>query len=210
MPHLQHINTTASIDSKWDVEITNIVATSTNGTASDISVNPGNNEPYTHVVGPLEALFAAELVAPGDSVTYTVTVQNKGTLPAKLTSVTDESTNMNGGANGSTSYMEDQTKINVIDVTYNATLNQTIQPGNTQTITVTVTYNANGGSGAPAAVSTYVGATINVDDGSGLTPPTDEHFIGWDTSASATVPDVSGTFKVTSAAVTLYAIYAAD
>jgi phi13 family phage major tail protein len=74
----------------------------------------------------------------------------------------------------------------------------------------TVTYNANGGSGAPAAVSTYVGATINVDDGSGLTPPTDEHFIGWDTSASATVPDVSGTFKVTSAAVTLYAIYAAD
>lgn len=74
----------------------------------------------------------------------------------------------------------------------------------------TVTYNANGGSGAPAAVSTYVGATINVDDGSGLTPPTDEHFIGWDTSASATVPDVSGTFKVTSAAVTLYAVYAAD
>lgn len=73
-----------------------------------------------------------------------------------------------------------------------------------------VTYNANGGSGAPAAVSTYVGATINVDDGSGLTPPADEHFIGWDTSASATVPDVSGTFKVTSAAVTLYAIYAAD
>lgn len=74
----------------------------------------------------------------------------------------------------------------------------------------TVTYNANGGSGAPAAVSTYVGATINVDDGSGLTPPTDEHFIGWDTSSTATVPDVSGTFKVTSAAVTLYAIYAAD
>ena len=74
----------------------------------------------------------------------------------------------------------------------------------------TVTYNANSGSGAPAAVSTYVGATINVDDGSGLTPPTDEHFIGWDTSASATVPDVSGTFKVPRAAVTLYAIYAAD
>lgn len=74
----------------------------------------------------------------------------------------------------------------------------------------TVTYNANGGSNAPAAVSTYVGATINVDDGSGLTPPTDEHFIGWDTNSSATIPDISGTYKVTSAAVTLYAIYAAD
>lgn len=72
----------------------------------------------------------------------------------------------------------------------------------------TVTYNANGGSNAPAAVSTYVGATITVDDGSGLTPPTDETFIGWDTSASATIPDVSGTYKVTGD-VTLYAIYEA-
>lgn len=74
----------------------------------------------------------------------------------------------------------------------------------------TVTYSANGGSNAPAAVSTYVGAIINVDDGSGLTPPASEHFIGWDTNASATIPDISGTYKVTSAAVTLYAIYAAD
>lgn len=74
----------------------------------------------------------------------------------------------------------------------------------------TVTYNANGGSNAPAAVSTYVGAIINVDDGSGLTAPTGQHFIGWDTNASATVPDISGTYRVPSAAVTLYAIYADD
>lgn len=74
----------------------------------------------------------------------------------------------------------------------------------------TVTYNANGGSNAPAAVSTYVGAIINVDDGSGLTPPTDKHFIGWDTNSSATIPDVSGTYKVTAASTTLYAIYADD
>jgi len=74
----------------------------------------------------------------------------------------------------------------------------------------TVTYSANGGSGAPSAVSTYVGAIINVDDGSGLTPPVDKHFIGWDTNASATIPDISGTYKVTSASVTLYAIYEDD
>lgn len=74
----------------------------------------------------------------------------------------------------------------------------------------TVTYDANGGSGAPSAVTTYVGATISVDDGSGLTPPTDEHFIGWDTSSSATTPDVVGTFKVTKASTTLYAVYEAD
>lgn len=74
----------------------------------------------------------------------------------------------------------------------------------------TVTYNANGGSDAPAAVSTYVGATITVDDGSGLTPPAGKHFIGWDTSSTATIPDVSGTYKVTKAATTLYAIYEDD
>lgn len=74
----------------------------------------------------------------------------------------------------------------------------------------TVTYDANGGSNAPAAVSTYVGATITVDDGSGLVPAEGYHFIGWDTSSSATTPDVSGTYKVTKAATTLYAIYEAD
>ena len=74
----------------------------------------------------------------------------------------------------------------------------------------TVTYNANGGSDAPSAVSTYVGAIINVDDGSGLTPPAGKHFIGWDTNSSATIPDISGTYKVTSASVTLYAIYEDD
>ena len=73
----------------------------------------------------------------------------------------------------------------------------------------TVTYDANGGSGAPSAVSTYVGAVINVDDGSGLTPPTDKVFIGWDTSSTATIPDITGTYKVTGD-VTLYAIYEDD
>ena len=70
-----------------------------------------------------------------------------------------------------------------------------------------MTYDANGGSGAPSAVSTYVGAVINVDDGSGITPPTDKEFIGWDTSASAVIPDITGTYKVTGN-VTLYAVYA--
>ena len=70
----------------------------------------------------------------------------------------------------------------------------------------TVTYDANGGSNPPSAVSTYVGAVINVDDGSGLTPPTDKEFLGWDTSASAVIPDIVGTYRVTGS-VTLYAIY---
>ena len=77
-------------------------------------------------------------------------------------------------------------------------------------VSATVTYNANGGSGAPASVSTYVGAIINVDNGAGLTPPTDKHFVGWDTDSSAVIPDIIDTYKVQSASVTLYAIYEDD
>lgn len=77
-------------------------------------------------------------------------------------------------------------------------------------VSATVTYNANGGSNPPSAVSTYVGAIITVDDGSGLTPPTDKHFIGWDTDSSATIPDIIDSYKVPSASVTLYAIYEDD
>lgn len=74
----------------------------------------------------------------------------------------------------------------------------------------TVAFNANGGSGSYNSVSTYVGAVINVPDGSALTPPTDKHFIGWDTTSSSTSGDITGTYKVTSASVTLYAIYEND
>lgn len=70
----------------------------------------------------------------------------------------------------------------------------------------TVTYDANGGTGSVASVNTYVGATITVSDGTGLTPPSGEVFIGWDTSASATIPDITGNYKVTGD-VTLYAVY---
>lgn len=82
--------------------------------------------------------------------------------------------------------------------------------GSATAATVTYDVTTNGGSDAPAAVSTYVGATIPVDDGSGVTPPAGYHFIGWDTSATATIPDVSGTYKVTKAATTLYAIFEED
>ena len=70
----------------------------------------------------------------------------------------------------------------------------------------TVTYNANGGTGSVEAVNTYVGATITVSDGTGLTPPEGEVFVGWDTSATATVADITGNYKVTGD-VTLYAVY---
>lgn len=80
--------------------------------------------------------------------------------------------------------------------------------GSATAATVTYDVTTNGGSNAPAAVSTYVGAIINVDDGSGITPPSGKHFVGWDTTSTSTDPDVSGTYKVTKVSTTLYAIYA--
>ena len=72
--------------------------------------------------------------------------------------------------------------------------------------TVSFDTTTNGGSGTIADVDTFVGAIINVSDGTGITPPASKVFAGWDTSATATTPDIVGTYKVTGT-ITLYAIY---
>lgn len=82
--------------------------------------------------------------------------------------------------------------------------------GSATAATVAFDTTTNGGSGSISTVNTYVGATIPVSNGTGITPPTNKHFVGWDTTASATTPDVVDTFKVTKASQTLYAIYEAD
>lgn len=74
----------------------------------------------------------------------------------------------------------------------------------------TVTYNANGGEGSIPSVTTYVGATIMTSDGTGLTPPEGKVFAGWDTSSTATEPDITGYYKVKKASTTLYAVYVTE
>lgn len=73
----------------------------------------------------------------------------------------------------------------------------------------TITYNVNGGTGSVSSVTTYVGAMVDLDNGAGLTPPTNKHFIGWDTTSSSTTADVTSPYLVTGS-VTLYAIYASN
>ena len=70
----------------------------------------------------------------------------------------------------------------------------------------TVTYNVNGGSGTVEAVTAINGNTISLNDGSGITPPTNKAFIGWATTSDAETPDVTSPYTVTSD-VTLYAVY---
>lgn len=73
--------------------------------------------------------------------------------------------------------------------------------------TATVTFDANGGSGTVAAVVAYIGQTIKLPDGTGITPPSGKELIGWDTTSSATIPDFTEYYRV-NGNVTLYAIYA--
>src|SRR5574344_1831660 len=72
-----NINGTATISGQWDVEIIGITSAFT-GTATDKTAPA-----YTSTT----ATFDANLAAPGDAATYTITVKNKGTIKAKLSSI---------------------------------------------------------------------------------------------------------------------------
>lgn len=73
------INGTATVDNSWNVEIINIISKNKIGSASN------NGEPvYTKT----SATFKTTLVSPGDSMTYDVTIKNKGTIDAKLSKIT--------------------------------------------------------------------------------------------------------------------------
>lgn len=68
------VNGNAEITGEWDVEITNIVASAVEGDA----------KPGTPTFTNTTAQFDTDLLKPGDSVTYTITIANKGTIDATL------------------------------------------------------------------------------------------------------------------------------
>lgn len=73
--------------------------------------------------------------------------------------------------------------------------------------TYTVTYNANGGTGSVDAQTVIAGNSINLSDGTGLTPDTGKTFAGWATTSTATEADVTSPYTPTEN-VTLYAVWA--
>ena len=73
-----NINGSAKIVGSWNVEITGITPVVT-GTASE---DPASS--FT----PTTATFSAKLLKPGDSITYTVNIENNGTIDARLNSIT--------------------------------------------------------------------------------------------------------------------------
>lgn len=75
-----NINGTSNITSSWDVHIKSITPETPVGTAVNKSATVGDSK--------LSATFEAELLAPKDSITYTIEVENSGSLDAKLSGLT--------------------------------------------------------------------------------------------------------------------------
>ena len=76
------INATTSIDSQWNVKITDIKVKEVNGVSGTATKE---DEPGIRADG-TEAYFSSILRTPGDSITYEVTVTNEGSLKASLSS----------------------------------------------------------------------------------------------------------------------------
>ena len=116
------INGDANITSRWDVHIKSITPGEPVGTATNVSAK---------VDSATQATFQANLVSPGDSITYTVVVENGGTLPAI---VAQDAITFTEGPNNQ-----------AIKYTYSGITAGTtkVAPNNgTATFTVTVTYDS--------------------------------------------------------------------
>ena len=147
------INGTSSISSNWNVLITNITSGSVVGDAS-------NAEEPTHTN--TTATFKTNLVSPGDSITYTITVANQGTIDATLTGI-DVNTNENPAIEFETSGIEEgdnllQNQTDELYVTVKYSDSVTSQPAVTNsTITVTLNYEQATGGNVPGGNTANIG-----------------------------------------------------
>ena len=161
------ISGTSNIASNFLVKITDIQSTVQSGSASDAQTP-------THT--DTTATFKTNLVSPGDSMKYDITVENQGTMDAVL-----ESIEVNDGNNPAitfqTSGIEEgdelqvsQSDILTVIVSYDSSV--TSQPENTNsTITVTLNYKQKDGTGGitPGGDQTIGGQEVEiVESGDGL------------------------------------------
>ncbi len=150
------IKGTSNIDSRWEIKIIAISAGTPVGTAEN-AVAPS----YTDTT----ANMNVNLYAPGDSMTYEITIQNNGTLDAVLNSITENNSNnpaikfeIAGIKEGDTLLAGETTKMTV-KISYDS--NVTGQPENTSadyTLTLNYTQKASSGEVTPPVT------TITPDD----------------------------------------------
>ncbi len=158
----------ASITSNWDVQITGISNGTPTGSAEN-AINP------TYDI--LTANMEVNLYSPGDSMTYEITIQNKGTIDATLNKITKTDTNnpailfeTSGVEEGDDLLAGETTKMTV-KITYNPDI--TGQPDNlTSELNVTLTYEqkSSGGVTPPEPTGPTIGGqeVEIVESGDGL------------------------------------------
>ena len=151
-----NINGTASIESNWSVEFTNIQEVSK---SSGVSIN---NPP---TASGTSATFDVDLESPGDNIEYQITVENKGTLDAIIS-------NINASETGSDAIKFEISNIKVGDklasktsTTFNITISYdesiTSQPEITNNkLTVSITYVQDVGQEITPSVPEIQGPTL--------------------------------------------------
>ena len=158
------ISGTSKITSSWDVEITNIESKNIVGSASN------KTEPtYTK----LSATFNTNLVSPSDSITYDITVENKGSVDATLKTITKTDTSNSAilfktyGLKEGGTLQVGKSAILTVKVTYDPSV--TKQPDNlTSTLKVTLDFVQNNGDIVPISgktTSDLITETVTTGDG---------------------------------------------
>ena len=160
------INGTSNISSEWKVLITDIQSSVLAGAATDAE-EPSHTE--------TTATFKTNLVSPGDSMQYDITVENQGDIDAVLESI-DVNTSDNEailfettGIKRGDKLLPDESDILTVTVTYNPEI--TDQPSNLNaTVTVTLNYVQDDGSILPEPEGPSIGgiSVPTVESGDGL------------------------------------------
>ena len=213
-----NISGKSTITSSFDVKIKDIYSTNVVGQAKDLETP--NHDDTT-------ANFKAGLFAPGDSITYDVTIRNNGTLSAViklLNYTTTASENINVVSSGvregqvihpneekhlyiTVSFNEDFEGTNLeetVDIDVSADFEQATgdEPVVGDNYIVTYDSKTNGGLDENQTEETAIGANINLSKAASREGYT---FIGWNTDPTAKTALTE--YKMPDQDITLYAIF---
>ena len=173
-----NITGTSKVSSNWNILITDITTKNIVGGASNASDPTGK--------GTLTATFKTNLVSPGDSIEYDITVSNQGTLNAVLEKITLSDSN-NPAIKFTTSGLTEgdalnagDSKVLTVKVEYDSAV--TSQPDNLKSeLSITLDYIQNDGTVVPTNNVVYRHTTDSLKIGDsieGIETTTDPSTLG--------------------------------